>query len=141
MWTRRLELICGVLGGVLGLAALGVGLFAPSSLVCYGTTHSTPVPGCFRVSLVQEQGLANLALAIALFGGLSLGIAVFALWHSLTRSLPALVLLWLCTALLWGVTVVALLSIGVLALPSDILALVASIAGTVAAGQRMPAHV
>ncbi len=141
MRTRRLELICGVLGGVLGLAALGVALFAPLNLLCYATTLSMPPPGCFRVSQVQEQGLASLAFAIALFGGLSLGIALFALWHSLARSLPALILLWGCTALLWGATLLALLSIGVLLVPADALALTASIAGTVAAGQRVPAHV
>jgi hypothetical protein len=39
------------------------------------------------------QGLASLAFAIALFGGLSLGIALFALWHGLSQSLPALILL------------------------------------------------
>ncbi len=141
MRTRRLELICGVLGGVLGLATLGVALFAPLSLRCYATTLSTPIPGCFRVSQVQVQGLASLAFAITLFGGLSLGIALFALWHSLARSLPALILLWACTALLWGATLLALLSIGVLFVPADALALVACIAGTMAAGQRIPAHV
>jgi hypothetical protein len=54
-------------------------------------------------------------------------------WHSLARALPALVLLWICTALLFGVTVLALLSIGVLFVPAVALALTACIAGT--AGQ------
>jgi hypothetical protein len=141
MSSRRIELVCGVLGGILGLAALGVGLFVPGSLVCYAMTHFTPTPGCFRVSLVQEQGLASLAPPIVLFGGLSLGVTLFAIWHSQTRGLLAHILLWLCTALLWGVTVLALPSIGLLFVPTDVLALVASIAGTVAAGQRAPAHV
>lgn len=141
MGSRRVELVCGVLGGVLGLAALGVALFAPLSTECIDTTGPSGQAGCFSVSQVQVQGLASLTFAITLFGGLSLGIAVFALWHSLARSLPALVLLWVCMALLWGVTVLALFSIGALFVPADVLALVASIAGTVAAGQRIPAHV
>lgn len=141
MRTRRLELICGVLSGALGLAALGVGLFAPLGTECIDTTAPGSQAGCFPVSQVQVQGLASLAFAITLFGGLSLGIALFALWHSLAPSLPALILLWVCTVLLWGATLLALLSIGVLFVPADVLALVACIAGTVAAGQRVPAHV
>jgi hypothetical protein len=140
MRSQRVELVCGVLGGALGLAALGVGLFAPLSLRCYAA--QPPIPGgCFRVSQVEVQGLASLTFAIALFGGLSLGIAVFAAWHSLARQLPALILLWVCTALLWGATALALLSIGVLFVPADLLALVASVMGTVAARRRVPAHV
>lgn len=82
------------------------------------------------------QGLASLSFAITLFGGLSLGVIVFAVWHSLARSLPALVLLWVCTALLYGATLLAILSIGVLFVPADALALVASIMGIIAATRR-----
>ena len=141
MWTRRIELVGGVLGGALGLAALGVGLFAPLSTRRIDTPAPGSQAGCFPVSQVQVQGLASLAFAITLFGGLSLGIALFAVWHSLGRSLPALILLCACTALLCAATLLALLSIGVLFVPADALALVASVAGTVAAGQRIPAHV
>jgi hypothetical protein len=140
MWSRRLELVCGVLGGALGLAALGVALFAPLGTKCIDTTTPGSQSGCFPESLVQLQGLASLSFAITLFGGLSLGIILFALWHSRARSLPALVLLWVCTALLWFATLLAALSIGVLFVPADVLALMASIAGTMAARQRVPAH-
>jgi hypothetical protein len=102
MRSRRLELVCGVLGGALGLVALGVALFAPLGTECIDTTAPGSQSGCFPVSQVQVQGLGSLAFAITLFGGLSLGIILFALWHSLARSLPALVLLWMCTALLCG---------------------------------------
>jgi hypothetical protein len=140
MRTRRLERICGVLGGVLGLIALGVALFAPLGTTCIDTTIPGMGAGCHATSLVQIESLSNLAFAITLFGVLSLGILLFAVWHSVNRSLAALVLLWVCTVLLWGATLLAALSIGVFFLPADALALVASIAGTVAATQRIPAH-
>lgn len=138
MVSRRIELICGVLGGVLGLAALGVGLFVPSGLTCSSGTSGYPRGGCSHISVVQAQGLASLVPAIALFGGLSLCLLLFALWHVRSGSVAALVLLWVCTVALFGATVLALLSIGVLFVPADALALTASIAGTVA-GRRMVA--
>ena len=39
MWLRRLELLGGVLGGVLGLAALGFALFAPLGEQCSGSSN------------------------------------------------------------------------------------------------------
>lgn len=129
MWSRRIELMCGVLSGVLGLAALGVGLFAPLGIQCTAAPGPSSTGGCVGVSLVQAQGLASLSFAITLFGALSVGIVLFAVWHSRARQLPALVLLWTCTALLYFATLLALLSIGVFFLPADALALVAGVAG------------
>ena len=142
MWSRGIERSGGVLGGVLGLAALGTALLAPLSTECI----DTPTPGragCFPVSQVQVLGRTSLVFPISVFGGLSLGIALVAWWHSLARSLPALILLWGCTTLLWVAsvkTVLALPSIGEVFMPADLLALVASSAGTVAASQQVPAH-
>ena len=149
MRSRRIELVGGALGGALGLALLGIWLFAPGTTDCFGQTSVHCVPQ----SQVQLHGLASLLLPpITVFGGLSLGTALFAVWHSLARSLPALVLLWVCTALLWVISVETLLfqlsrgfvigspGFGVVFVP-HLLALVASIAGTVAAWQRVPAHV
>jgi hypothetical protein len=117
MESRRIELVCGVLGGALGLTALGV-----------------------DVSAVQMQGLEILWLPITLWGGLWLGVVLCAVWHSLVRSLPALVLLWVYTVLLCLATLPGLIAhIGVVFVPADVLALGASIAGTVAAQQRAPA--
>lgn len=136
MWPRRIELVASVLGGLLGLAALGIGLFAPLSTECVDTTGPSSEAGCFSVSQVQVQGLASLSFAITIFGGLSLGVILYTVWHSLARSLPALVLLWVCTALLYGATLLAILSIGVLFVPADALALLAGIMGIIAATRR-----
>lgn len=141
MWSRRVELICGALGGTLGLVALGVALLAPVGTRCVSTTVTPGVSGCTRVNLVEMQGLESLSFAIILFGGLSLGVLLFAVGHALVRSLPLLVLLWVCAILLWVATVLALLSIGLFFVPADLLAIAASIAGTVAAGRRLPAQV
>jgi hypothetical protein len=141
MWSRRVELVCGVLGGTLGLVALGVALFAPLGMRCVTTTVSPGVSGCSHVSLVEMQGLAGLSFAILIFSGPSLGVLLFSVWHNLTREGSLLVLLWASTILLWFATVLGLLSIGLFFVPADALALAASIAGTVAARRRLPARV
>jgi len=140
MWLRRLELLSGVFGGALGLAALGIALYAPTDELCTNTPGPEIRGGCYSVSLVQAQGLASLSLAIALFGGFSLGIAVFSVSHTFFRHRVLLILLWTCTVLLGAVTLLALLSIGIYFMPADALALLASIVGTVAALQRVPAR-
>lgn len=141
MWLRRLELLAGVLGGALGLVALGYALFAPLNEQCIGS--STPggqtISTCSSVSQVQVQGLASLSFAITLFGGLSLGVAVFAICHSLLQRPRLLVLLWICTILLCFATLLAILSIGIFFVPADALALVACITGTIASQQPVPA--
>ena len=133
MWSRRIESICGLLGGVLGVTALAVALFAPTDLLCASAAIAFARGGCVGVSLVHQTGLAGQALPIALFGGASLGIIVFTLWQVRAHSVPALVLLWACTALLMVATLLSLRSTSspsVLFIPAAVLALVASISGT-----------
>ena len=141
MWLRRLELLAGVLGGAIGLAALGYALFAPLSEEC--TSSSTPdgqtISTCSSISIAQAQGLGSLSFAIALFGSLSLGVAIFAICHSLLQRSALLVLLWICAILLCFATLLAILSIGIFFVPADALALVACITGTVASVQPAPA--
>lgn len=141
MRAQRVELICGVASGVLGLVALATALFAPLGMECFSGTTPGVQPGCHAVSLVQMQSLGSLAFAIELFGTLSLAIALFAVWHALTHNVGALILLWVATALLYFSSFLALLSIGLLFVPADLLALVASIAGTLAPQPRTPVHV
>lgn len=139
MWLRRLELFGGVLGGALGLAALSFALFAPLGEQCSGSSTLGGQSTCTSISLAQAQGLANLSFAISLFGGLSLGVAILAVCHSFLKRPMLLILLWLCTGLLCFVTLLAVLSIGVFFVPADILALLASITGTLASQQPVPA--
>jgi hypothetical protein len=88
---------------------------------------------------VQQTGLAGQALPIAVFGGLSLGIFLFSLWHTRSQRLLALILLWGCMVLLSFATLLTLRSAGVLFLPADALALVAGIAGTFSTRGRIAA--
>jgi hypothetical protein len=118
MVSQRIELICGVLGDVLALAALALGISIA----------------------VQGQPLSTLWFAITVFGVLALGILVFSVWHSRTQNVLALVLLWASTLLLCVWTVLGGFSIGLFFLPADLLALVASVVGTVAASQRTLVH-
>ena len=139
MWLRRLELLAGVLGGALGLAALGYALFAPLGEQCTNSSTQGNQSICSPVSLAQAQGLASLSFAITLFGGLSLGVAVFAVCHSLLQRPTLLILLWVCTALLCFATLLGFLTVGVFFVPADALALLASISGTMASQQPVPA--
>jgi hypothetical protein len=138
MFARRLEAICGVLAGILGLAGLGVGLFAPLATQCTSTTGGQS--GCTMVSLAQVQGLGSLILPIEIFGLLSLAIALFALWHSYTANGLGLVLLWVTALLFVFNSFLALLSIGLFLAPADILALVAAMAGLVRMSEGRQAH-
>ena len=135
MWLRRLELLAGALGGALGLAALGYALLAPLAEQCSGSSTSGNQTTCTAINLVQAQGLASLSFAIMLFGGLSLGVAIFAVCHSLFQRPRLLILLWVCTVLLCFATLLAVLTIGVFFVPADALALLASITGTMASRQ------
>jgi hypothetical protein len=130
---RYVEALCGALGGALGLAALVVAQPAPLSTTCINRGQ----PGadsCYHVSVIQSQGLASVWVNILLVGTLSLGIALFGVGHSRGQhALMLLSLLWACTLLLCGYTLVVLLSsVAVLFMPADVLALIASLAGTVA---------
>lgn len=88
----------------------------------------------------------RIELACGVLGGVLLfaaplfGIILFAVWHSRTRSLASLVFLWVCAVMVCVLSVLALTSIGVYFLPADLLALVAAIAGFVAAQRRVPAQ-
>ena len=142
MESRHIEVLCGVLGGILGLTALGIDLFAPLESYCIGpgSANSSTSVTCGSANAVQMDRLPNLWLPITVLGGLSLSVVLFAVWHSRVRSLPALVLLWGCTALLCLLaTKYTLIGVSVVVVPSAVLALAASIAGTVAAQQRVQA--
>jgi hypothetical protein len=150
MVTRRIELACGVLGGVLGFIALGVELFAPVwqwfCIPDFGQSSCNPdVTGIQYAFQLGQGGIVLFYTTVVAVP--SLGIVLSAIWHSRTQSLPALVLLWVCTVLLGAQTVYIGLSHpfgphGVLGffVPACVLALGASIVGTVAARQRVPAH-
>lgn len=116
--VRRVELYCGVLGGVLALAALTFGI----------------------AMAVQMQPLNTLWFAITVFGVPSLGILLFSVWHSQSRNVAALLLLIASTLALMVWTYLGGFSIGLFFIPADLLALAAIIAGIVAASQRAPVH-
>jgi hypothetical protein len=133
-WFRRIEAISGVAAGALGLVALGVALFAPLGTQSGCTTSLAPdgstQTDCSTtsVSILQIQGLVSLLPAIILFAAPLIGIAVFALLHSLGRG--SLILLWISVAVLCVAIFLAILSIGIFFAPSALLALLAAITGS-----------
>jgi hypothetical protein len=133
-WSRRLEVISGVAAGALGLLALGVALFAPLGTVSGCTTSLSP-DGVTRtdcstthVSIAQIQGLVSLLPAIILIAAPPIGIAVFAVRHSVGRG--SLVPLWISVAVLYMAMFLAILSIGIFFAPSALLALLAAVSGS-----------
>jgi hypothetical protein len=141
MIWRRIELVCGVIGGVLGFAVLGLALFAPLNMICSAGTGPEVRGGCVFMSAIQSQGLANLWLPVALFAVPLLGIILFVVWHSRTPILPVLVPLWVCTVMVCVVSVLARTSVGIYFVPADVLALAAAITGSIAGQQGTPARV
>jgi hypothetical protein len=141
MVWRRIELTCGVLGGALGFAVLGLALFAPLNMICSSGTGPRVRGGCDFMSAIQSQGLANLWLPVALFAVPLLGIILFVIWHSRTQSLPVLVPLWVCTLMVCVVSVLSRTSIGVYFVPADVLALAGVITGSIAGQRGIPARV
>ncbi len=137
MWL--LEPVTGALAGVLGLVALGIALFAPLGTQCIDT-------------FLPDSGLAASPSASCKSRDWQVSRSpscCLACHHSASpssrraqpvRCRPLLVLLWTCTALLSCTSLLALLSIGVFFAPAVALALVASIAGTNAARQRVRAQ-
>jgi hypothetical protein len=150
MESRRIEMACGVLGGALGFIAIGIALFAPvwqwyCDRIPGQSSCNLDVTGIqYAVRVRQEGVLLFYTIWIAVP---SLGIVLLAIWHSRTRSLLALFLLWVCTLLLGAQTVFSItasgapLDVGGFLVPACVLALGASIVGTVAAQQRVPAQV
>jgi hypothetical protein len=130
-WFRRIEAISGIAAAALGLVALGVALFAPLGTQSGCTSSLTPDEGTqtdcstSSVNILQIQGLVSLLPAIILFSAPLIGVAVFALLHSLGRG--SLIPLWISVAVLCVAIFLAILSIGIFFAPSALLALLAAI--------------
>jgi len=133
-WSRRVVVISGGAAGALGLLVLGVALVAPLGTMSGCTTSLAPdgvtrtVCSTTHVSIAQIQGLVNLLPAIILFAAPLIGIAVFAVRHSVGRG--SLVPLWISVAVLCVAMVLAILSIGIFFAPSVLLALLAAVSGS-----------
>jgi hypothetical protein len=138
---RRIEMVSGILSGVLGFIVLGLALVAPLSMICSAGAEPSIRGGCVRINAIQSQGLTNLWVPVLAFAVPFSGIILFGVWHSRTRSLASLVALWVCAVAVSVLSVLALTSIGVYFIPADLLGLAAAIIGAMAAQRRVPAQV
>jgi hypothetical protein len=135
---RALEAGSAVLAGLVGLAALTLLLFTPSYA---GETCQASDPGgpasCtpYTATLLDVNGLDAL-LPLAIFALLPLGIGISGVRHSRTGAPGARTTLWVITASLTAFSLLAILSIGSLFLPSVALALIAC---ALSLGHRRPA--
>lgn len=124
-----IEAVSGVLASIAGGAAIAFLLTAPSysSASCQVSSSGGP-PICVTTTrtLVQVNGSAAI-VDLSIVAIVLLGVFGAVIWHSLTGQIVPLVMLCIFTAALTIFTLLALLSIGILLLPSMALALVASV--------------
>lgn len=130
---RWIEALSGILAGVPGGAAISYLLLAPTynSENCHIATPGEP-PICVTstATLPQVNGITAI-VDLSIVAALLLGLAVPAVWHSRTGRHGAQWTLWGSTAALASFTLLAILSIGALLLPSVALAIVASLCALV----------
>src|SRR5947209_14203435 len=132
---RRIELVSGLLAGLLGLAGLGYTLFGPmhyqsatAEISLDGTRTETFTSGRFTL---WQQGLQPRAAAfLALMGFCVVALAAGAYVHSRFGIKGALVQLCVSAVLLWGLVLVTGFSIGMFLPPAALLALLTSTLGT-----------
>lgn len=120
--SRRIEIMCGLLSCLLGFLALGIDFFAP--IESYSTSTSNGVTISGTTSYAQANG--GVTFFMALFGIPLVVVALSAVWHALSFSLAAKILLWIAAIILTALTVLGLLSLGPTLVPSVSLAWVAA---------------
>jgi len=126
---RLIEATSGILAALAGGAALAFLLFAPtySTEGCHTTDGAPPICVTRTATLLEVNGAAAV-VDLSIVALLLLGVALAAVWHSGTGLPVPRIALWLFAAALAVFAILALLSIGVLLLPSVALALVACFA-------------
>lgn len=124
---RWFEAVSGVLAGLAGGAVVVRLLTAPSysGEGCQSAAPGEP-PTCVSstATFIQVNG-ATAVVLLSIVAASSLGVAVAAVRHSRTSRSGARGMLWFCAWVLALVAIAALPSIGILLLPSVVLALVA----------------
>ena len=104
--NRRLEFVCGIAAGLLGIVVLGIDLFAQGSVstICGAsgcvTTHA---------NFLQSQSVANILDALVVVGGPPILVAVGAILASWRDAVAGRVLLWIGTPILGLYAVIGLL--------------------------------
>ena len=117
---QRLEAVCGLLAALLGLSGLAYALFGPT----YSFTNSSGQSGTANLVQVGIEPVTLIILGILVLG--FIGVAASALVHGRTGGHGWRVVLWVSTVVLVILTILSLLSIGVLLLPGTLFALLAS---------------
>lgn len=144
--ARVIELLSGLAAGMGGLLTLAYLLFGPKSHYIKETMSCSGGPGSYSCTSTGPDAITSGAILIYLFP-LSIyllsilalffvAIAVSAVLHSRTGAARWQACLWACTVLLAGVLLITLGNLIVALWPALLLALVASAAAWMAAGQR-----
>jgi hypothetical protein len=134
---RWLEGLSAALASLVGLAALVSLLFTPSYAgeICQASDPGGPASCTTHTATLLEVNGLDALLPLAIFALLPLGIGISGVWHSRTDAPGARATLWVVTASLTAFSLLAILSIGSLFLPSVALALTACV---ISLGHRRP---
>ncbi len=126
---RWIEAVSGILAGVAGGVAIAYLLTTPiyRGASCYVATPGEP-PICVTstATLLQING-ATAIVDLCIVAVLLLGVAIPAVWHSLTGQRGAQWILWGSTTALLIFTLLGIFTIGAFLLPAAAFALIASL--------------
>jgi hypothetical protein len=120
--TRQVELLCGLAAGVVGVVGWAYALFGP--------TYTNDVGGHASVAQISLNPTSITFFVVMLL--CIAGVTAGAYLHWRTGSPGGLALLWTAAVLLTVGTALGAASVGVFLLPAALLALIASIAGSIA---------
>jgi hypothetical protein len=135
---RRIEFMSGLATSVFGLLGWAYAAFGPTTrYVGSAISSDGRTTGVSGYTSVVQKGLEP--PGVVFFVGVLLVVLSFAAvayWHSQRRGKAALMILWVLTSLLWISVVLGAASIGVLLLPAALLAMIASMTGSLARTQE-----
>jgi len=128
--VRRIELVCGVLAGIAGLAGVWVFFYLPIGTECTSSSSGSNV--CAPISYVAANGAGSAIPYWLVFGAFCLIVILGAVFHSLSGRGAWNGVLWTGAVLLLASSILGGFSIGFFLLPGALLALVAAILSSVA---------
>ena len=131
--VRRIELVCGVLAGIAGLAGVWVFFYLPIGEQCSSNSGSEV---CSPISYVAANGAGSAVPYWLVFGAFCLIVVLGAVFHSLSGRGAWSGALWTGAALLLASCIFGGFSIGLFLVPGALLALVAAILSSVAGRRR-----
>jgi hypothetical protein len=131
---RRIELFCGFMAGILGVAAMAIWFLAlPINVASLEGINGTITPEAIRNASWGSSAFVYMGL----LGVLSITVTISSIFHVLWQSTLGRFLLWVATGFLFLGTLCAF-GLGLLFWPGSIMGLICTAAAVL--GELVPAH-